>query len=140
VLRKTPVLALVLTVALFSGWILDRLPCYVNNSCSDVWMLEPAAALAIVVVPCYSIITLGMIFASAVVIRKRFSTWLSALIPAGTLSLLLSALFYSPEVDSFTGILGLFGWLAVPWFLCSYVGLRLWPKNDRENSNGDIYD
>jgi hypothetical protein len=34
----------------------------------------------------------------------------------------------------------LFTWLAAPWFVCNIVGLRLWPKDDKANLNGDIND
>jgi hypothetical protein len=138
-LRKTLILTFIVVVASVSGGILDRILCYVNK-CSDDWILEPVAALAVVVIPCYSIITLSIVFASAVALQKRFSTLLSAAIPAGTLSLFLLALFYAPEGDDFTGLVGLFTWLAAPWFVCNIVGLRLWPKDDKANLNGDIND
>ena len=124
--RKVVALFLVLIVSFLSGWILDQWQCFVND-CSYDWLIEPEAVFAIVVLPCYSIITLGIVFAGAVALRKRFPIWLSAAIPAGAVAFFFSALFYSPEVDTFTGILSFFGWLASPWFLSNLSGLYLWP-------------
>ena len=126
VLRKASALFCVLIVAFLSGWILDQWQCLINV-CSYDWLIEPEAIFAIFVLPCYSIITLGIVFAVAVALRKRFPIWLCAAIPAGAVAFFFSALFYSPEVDTFTGILSFFGFLAVPWFLSNLLGLYLWP-------------
>ena len=95
---------------------------------------------AVVSLPFYAIITIWPIFLFAGRLQERVSIWLSAAIPSGAWSLILSAWIFVPEIDDFIHLFFLWSWLFIPWFLASLVGLRLWPRDHAINMNGDIND
>lgn len=121
-------LVLVGSIAVVCAWALDEVLCLFLG-CIEEDAVGPEAGLTIVVIPLYSIITVGLFTSALALHNKGLSIWLSSAIPSLTISLAISALLYVPEVDTVTGTFSFYVWLATPWLICSFVGLLLWPKN-----------
>ena len=137
-IRKPLTLFLVLMTAIFGSWVLNDIRCYFISCVEDFSTPPLEHVLGPIVIVIYSFLTLGIVFPSGLFLQKRFSIWISAAIPVGILSLLLSTWLYAPDVDDIADLFGFFSWLALPWFLGNVIGLRLWPKNKKASLNGDI--
>lgn len=121
--RKVIAPVIAVTVSLVLAWGLGEIDCAFRECVEDdasnraIALVGPYVALA------YMMTTLAAFLLAARVLAKRRGLIFAALVPSAMLSVFFAGVFYRPDLDSLTGIAGLFLWLFVPWFFANLGGL-----------------
>jgi hypothetical protein len=129
--------------ALVSGTICAVAAAAVLNHFSCIGACEPApgaaAALQLPLAVVYALLTAGVVLPLSVTLAKKLGSAIAPAVMSCVAAILMTLLFYRPEVDTLPRLLIPFGLFFAPWFIGSYVSVRMWPNKQfqpTQNASG----
>lgn len=95
------------------------------RDCMDGSGLPAIARLGLPILMLYSVLTVGVVYRVALVLRHKWGLVLAALLPAANVAITVSLCFFDSRSQGSRHIVTLALDLGVPWFIASLGGLLL---------------